>query len=152
MKQKLLLLLFLFGALLIHAQETNLKSTDVVSAESTSERKELNITKWRLGEVHVIVLQQDKPDSPKSFNWNVNTYPNPFTDRLNLQFETDKQGIFAIQLTDLSGKKILYNGNKIIQPNQLVHLDLAFLSPGFYLVTVIPEDNQTQHVIKVQKL
>jgi len=41
--------------------------------------------------------------------------------------------------------------DRMILPYQEIRLDLSFLSPAIYLVSVTPKDKQEQRVIKVQK-
>ncbi|NQU52611.1 MAG: T9SS type A sorting domain-containing protein [Bacteroidetes bacterium] len=152
MKLKFLSFFFLFSSLLINGQEIKLKSGVVSSAgSSSSELSAVNISKWRIGEVHLIVLQRDKLNDQLATTWDVSSYPNPFNSLLNLSFQTETKNEFTILVIDILGKRQLYNEEKIIMPNQVIQLDLAFLSPALYLVTVIPKDKSIQRIFKVQK-
>jgi hypothetical protein len=151
MKQKTMFLLFIFSVFLLNGQEIKLNSTVVASAGSKLELSNVNISKWRIGEVHLIVFQRDDLNEIPAINWKVNLYPNPFRRVLNLGFQTDEILEFTIQVTDIAGKKQWYSQDKTITPNQVISLDLAILSPAMYLVTITPKNKKVQKVIKVQK-
>ncbi len=151
MKFKFLFFILLFSVFLLNGQEIKLNSAVVASAGGSLESSTVNISKWRLGEVHLIVLQTDELNELPAFSWNVTSYPNPFRRYLNLDFQTEKTNEFTIQVTDISGKKQWFNEDKTILPNQVINLDLANLSPALYLVTIIPKDKKIKRVIKIQK-
>ena len=59
----------MLSGLIANSQEIKLKSSILASAGTNSELRNVNISKWRLGEVHLIVLQKVKfVDSPEN-NW-----------------------------------------------------------------------------------
>ena len=151
MKRKILFLLFVFSAFLLNGQEIKLNSAVVASAGSSQEMSTVNISKWRLGEVHLIVLQHDELNENPEINWNVTSYPNPLRTVLNLDFKTDETDEFTLQVTDIAGKKQWFSEDKTIAPNQVISIDLAYLTPAMYLVTITPKDKKVQRVIKVQK-
>jgi len=151
MKIKLLILLFLFSGLLINGQEIKLKSSIVANAGTNLELSNVNISKWRLGEVHLIVLQREKNIDLLENSWTINSYPNPFTTVLNLDFQSNEKNEFTILVTDIQGKKQMHIEQKTILPNEVIQLNLAGLSPALYLVTIIPKDQSFQKVFKVQK-
>lgn len=151
MKLKILLILFVFSAYLLNGQEIKLNSAVVATAGSNPELSTVNISKWRLGEVHLIVLQQDGLNEQSEINWNVSSYPNPFRELLNLHFTSEEITEFTIQVTDVTGKKQWLSEEKTIIPNQVVSLDLADLTPALYLVTVTAKDKNMQRIFKVQK-
>jgi hypothetical protein len=151
MKPKLMFLLFVFSGLLLNGQEIKLNSAVVPSAVGNSEQSTVNISKWRLGEVHLVVLQQDEIIERPAIEWNASSYPNPFKDVLNLDFQTEETGEFTIKVTDISGRQLWLREEKTITPNQVISLDLANLAPAIYLVAIIAKDKKTQMVIKVQK-
>ena len=152
MKLKILCFVFLFSSILLYGQEIKLNSTVHASAGSSPELSTINISKWRLGEVHLIKLQQDEPDGLPSINWNVNSYPNPFKQFLKLTFQSDEINEFTIQVSDIEGKKQFFAEEKTITPNQVITLDLAYLSPAMYLIIITPKNKKVKRVIKVQKL
>lgn len=151
MKLIILFFLFVFSAFLIKGQEIKLNSAMVATAGSNTELSTVNISKWRLGEVHLVVLKQDELNESAEITWNVSSYPNPFKETLNLGFKTEEIAEFTIQVSDITGKKQWLSEEKTITPNQVISLNLANLAPALYLVTVIPKDKKTQRVFKVQK-
>ncbi|NQU54683.1 MAG: T9SS type A sorting domain-containing protein [Bacteroidetes bacterium] len=151
MKRKIMFLLFVFSVFILNGQEIKLNSAVVASAGSNPELSTVNISKWRLGEVHLIVLQRDELNELPEINWNVNLYPNPFRQFLNLDFQTDEILEFTIQVTDIAGKKQWSSEEKTILPNQEISLDLDNLAPATYFVTITQKNKKVQRVIKVQK-
>jgi len=151
MKMKFLIFLFLIAGLAVKSQEIQLKSDVVATAGISDELNAVNISKWRLGEVHLIVLQKGEfADSPGN-SWTINSYPNPFTTVLNLDFQSNEKNEFTILVTDIQGKRQLHMEQKTILPNEVIQLNLAKLSPALYLVTIIPKDRSFQKVFKIQK-
>ena len=151
MKTKFLILLFLISTTLVYGQEIKLQSGTTTTAGIRSDLSSLNISKWRLGQVHSIILNSDKISGLTKSSWKVKSYPNPFERQLNLEFITDADKDFIIQIYDISGKKLWFSEEKKISPNQTLKLDLSFLSNALYLVSVTPKDNTVQKVIKVHK-
>ena len=151
MKRKIMFLLFVFSVFILNGQEIKINSAVVASAGSNPELSTVNISKWRLGEVHLIVLQRDELNELPEINWYVNSYPNPFRQFLNLDFQTDEILEFTIQVTDIAGKKQWFSEEKTILPNQVISLDLADFAPAMYLVTISQKNKKVQRVIKVQK-
>lgn len=135
----------------LNGQEIKLSSAVVATAGISDELNAVNISKWRLGEVHLIILQQNEFNKTPEQGWNVSSYPNPFQKILNLDFQIDKSDEFTIQVTDITGKKLLMNIDKRVIPTEVIQLDLSYLIPAIYLVTITPKDKQTQRVIKVRK-
>lgn len=151
MKFKITFLLFIFSVLISNAQEIKLNHSVIGLTNNNIEGKNLNISNWKPGEVHSITLQQNEPDTESTDKGRISPYPNPFRDILHLNFQTDEQKNYSIIVTDISGRKQLFTEEKTISPNQVIDLDLTFLSSGMYLVTIIHEDKTTHHVFKVQK-
>lgn len=151
MKLKILFLLCMFSVFLGNGQEIKLNSVVVASAGSNSELSTVNISKWRLGEVHLIVLQQDDFREIPEINWNVSSFPNPFRETLNLGFKTKEVADFTLRITDITGKKQWLSEDKTISQNQIISLDLAYLTPAMYLVTITCKDTRKKRVLKVQK-
>ena len=151
MRNKIFMSLMLFSCFNLHGQEIQLKSGVVATAGISNELNAVNISKWRLGEVHLIVLQIDDFNKVPEQSWDISAYPNPVQAVLNLGFQTEERDEFTIQVTDITGKKVLMNTNRIVLPNEVIQLDLANLIPSIYLVSVIPRNKQTQRIIKIRK-
>ena len=151
MKQKILFLLFLFPAFILNGQEIRLKSAVTVSAGSNTESGSVKISKCKIGKIHQITLNRDEPNELSEFNWDVNCYPNPFSQNLNLNFQTEEINEFTIQVYDITGNIQWFNEEKTISSNQLISFDLAYLPPAIYLISITPKDRKTQQFIKVGK-
>jgi hypothetical protein len=107
MKIKILMFLMLFSCFCLNGQEIQLKSGVVATAGISDELNAVNISKWRLGEVHLIVLQHDEFNNVTEQGWDITVYPNPVQKVLNLNFLTEESDEFTIQVTDITGKKVL---------------------------------------------
>lgn len=78
-------------------------------------------------------------------------YPNPFKNKLNIKFNSDKSFIINISLEDVTGR-ILYNQkNEYIQSGEhdLQIGDYEFLPAGVYFLKM--KNNERSYVIKVVK-
>jgi len=151
MKMNILLFLFIISCLFTQSQEINLNAAVLATAGNDSDPGSLNLSKWRLGEVHLVVLPGDTFDELIIPGWTVKAYPNPFRKFLSLDFQTEEKSEFTILITDLTGKKTLMKEDRKILPQQDVRVDLSFLAPSIYLVSVTSKNKQEQRVIKVQK-
>lgn len=98
MKLKLLIIVFIFSIPVIYGQEIKLKSAITASVGISTDKSTDNLSKWRLGQVHSIILKsEDINDLPES-NWKVKPYANPFERYLNLGFKTESESDFIIQV------------------------------------------------------
>ena len=64
----------------------------------------------------------------------INIYPNPARNSLNIQGVGDKEGIFKIDVIDLSGKIVkrgIYKGQNDKFP---LSIDVSGIKPGFYIL------------------
>ena len=155
MKSKFLLFLSIFIYQISLGQEISINS-GIIATAGNNDTNELNsvsvnISKWKLGEVHLITLQQNELNELPKINWNVNSYPNPFKKILNLSFKTAEINYFTIQITDITGKKQWLNKNITVTQNQVISFNLAHLTPAIYIVTITPKNKKMQRVFKVQK-
>lgn len=152
MKLLILFFLLLFFAPVVQAQEIKLNSPIMATAGFGSDSESVSISKWRIGEVHLIVLdQKDELENAENF-WEVSAYPNPFTESIKIRFDLNKQNEMMIQVTDLTGKKQLLNTKRQVLPDQEVQLNLSDLASGMYLLSVVPENRKTAQVMKIQKM
>lgn len=151
MKLLILPLLLLFLGSTLKAQEIKLNAPIMATAGFGTDSESVSISQWRIGEVHLIVLdQKDKHELTKT--WEVSAYPNPFTESINIQFDLSEQNEMLIQVTDLTGKKQLLGTKRLVVPEQVVQLDLSDLASGMYLLSVVPENRKTAQVMKIQKM
>jgi hypothetical protein len=67
----------------------------------------------------------------------VKVYPNPFEQELNLDIIADSPGRIEIELTDLSGRRLLLQKEEVSDGNSQIMLELpANMSAGVYLIEV----------------
>lgn len=154
MKLNLLIFILFFPAVLVYGQQIQLKSAEVATAGSATNGESVNIPKWRIGQVHLVVFNGSEllpVSDPESASWNVKAYPNPFTENLNLKIASNETKEFSIGITDVSGKKNWLKEKRTVRPGEEVSLDLKFLSPAMYMVILSPVGENVQKVIKVQK-
>jgi len=142
-----------------YGQEIVLSSKIVTTSGANQNSNTVNISQWRLGEVHLLTFGENKAAKSASniatadhSGWDVTSYPNPFTDDLNLNFQTDKEMKVAIQVIDLNGKRVFGQNDRTVLNGQVINLPLENLVTGTYLISVIPEDDQIFKVFKVQKV
>ncbi|MEL7002219.1 MAG: T9SS type A sorting domain-containing protein, partial [Bacteroidota bacterium] len=88
-------------------------------------------------------------------NETVRTYPNPFSDRINLTMnvEPDAEGMFSILIYNVLGNMV-YQGEVETSFGAIkTHINTADFSKGTYLMTIVSENNQfreTRILIKGQ--
>ncbi len=91
-------------------------------------------------------------ESPKEIRGNnvISVYPNPVSNRFfNVNFEKVTPGMYTIELTDVSGRKVLNNIVNITGvQNQRVNLPRS-TSGGMYLVKVLSTDGKAVYQDKV---
>jgi hypothetical protein len=150
MKYKILIFIFLLSFDITNGQEIKLNSAVIATAGDSKVQNAFGISKWRLGEVHLIILELDKIKDFEA-SWKINSYPNPFRTILNLEFQVEEQGEFSVQVTGITGKIIWFEKKMIALPGQVVQIDLAYLTPGMYLVVVTSQNEKVQQIIKIQK-
>jgi hypothetical protein len=67
---------------------------------------------------------------------NISVFPNPANDYLMIQFNTSKDGVYQIKLTDISGRTILAYEPRIEKGVKTIKLDTSHYAAGFYHVSV----------------
>ena len=127
MKTSILLFISIVICQISFGQEVILNSTIIATAGNNNSAEQntssINISKWKIGEVHLIVLQQNKLNRLPETNWDVNSYPNPFKQILNLSFKTEGINDYTIQVTDIAGKKQWLNKNVTITQDELMFIE-----------------------------
>lgn len=85
-------------------------------------------------------------------NWAVDAYPNPVSEYLNIRFSVAQEKDFILQITDLSGRKMIVKNLNRVAPGQVEQVDLTGFSPGLYLVKIISRDRNIVRMYKIQKI
>jgi hypothetical protein len=63
----------------------------------------------------------------------------------------ESQGVFTLEIFDVSGRKLITENALIIFPGQVVEIDLSGLIPALYLLKVIPSAMNAQKLFKILK-
>lgn len=139
------------------AQEVRFPSA-IISAGGSSDGSSVSLSRWRLGQVHVITLPNDVKIKNKSQddllaqNWNVSIYPNPVEDFLYLEFELQEAKELFIKITDVSGRIILIQEAQPFVNGSSVELNFSRYIPALYLLQISSPDLKSQKVYRIQKL
>jgi len=89
-----------------------------------------------------------------NLNLSVNSYPNPFTEKLNINITLRQAGRYHVEAYDISGRvvdKIFYGnlneGNHLIEWN-----NAGRQSTGHYFIKVADEANKKYEIVKISKI
>ncbi|MFO7672061.1 MAG: T9SS type A sorting domain-containing protein [Bacteroidales bacterium] len=157
MKKVLLTILVVFIGLPMFAQEVRFPSA-IVSAGGGSNGSSVNLSRWRLGQVHVVTLSEDVKIKDKSkedlltLDWNVTVYPNPVEDLLYLEFELPESKDLFLRITDVVGRVIFIQEARIFINGSHVELNMSNYLPASYLLQITSSDLLSQKVYCIQKL
>ncbi len=66
----------------------------------------------------------------------VNTFPNPFTDRLNIIINSKVSRNVSISLTNISGKKVLTENMELTEGENEISVNTNGLSPALYILNI----------------
>jgi len=163
MKQKLILLLFAIWFSNVNAQNSN--SEIVSSAGETYQGNSMQID-WTLGELGITTIKDLTNQITQGFHQpnytitsvnelpreigDINIYPNPTPDRIEIKIDFEQYHNVKIQLIDLYGRLIWSkerNGNQLEQI-----MDATRLQNGNYLLKFLIDGNQYSQTFKIQKL
>ena len=124
------------------------------------------IVEWTLGEPVVETVMNDEVILTQGFqqgtwysdttsiktyleNFAVKTYPNPATDYLYVQIDTDKPFFGEVALYDINGKPVM---KKTLDPNSKKEkIELGYLAKTQYLLVVQDENSQPVYQVKFIK-
>jgi hypothetical protein len=152
MKNVAVLFILVLCVILAQGQEIMLNSTLVSDAGINPVINTINISKWRLGETHTIVLPNNTDNIISEQEWDVRSFPNPFKNHLILDFKIQEKTELSIMVTDITGENILLEDDKIFFNHERVSFNLSHLSSAMYLVSVHTKNKKVLKTIKVQKL
>lgn len=144
----------------IQAQDVQFPPSIISAGGGAVNTSHDHISKWRIGSVNVFYIKTEDLKSgeinsqvgraPKEA-FNVSAYPNPVTDLLNVQFIIENPNVFSIEVTDVSGRKVLIKQKNFVLPNQIIQLDLSKLTPALYHVNAYSESKEIRKVFKINK-
>ena len=133
----------------ICAQEIRLPPTVVASAGNSQTNNKVNISKWRLGQVHVVALNRQDEEFP--VDWHFSIYPNPVSADLHIKFEIESQKSLRYEVYNVSGEKILHKDFYSVFPGENTQIDVSGFRSGLYLLYIIPEGNENPRAVKFEK-
>jgi hypothetical protein len=159
MKKLVLTALILFAGLPLLAQEEVHLPPAVLAAGGSSDGSSTNLSRWRLSLVHVITLsgdysvkENDLVLDDSKLDWRVSLYPNPVAEYLNVEFTLPEARDFMIKLVDVTGRVLLLQEARTIQPGEIIELNMSKYSSALYLLHITSPDQKTQQIYRVQKI
>ena len=152
MKLKIILLASLLIVVYsLNAQTTYLPSAIFPSAGANTNTGGINISKWRLGEVHIVTLNATEIKM-EPVGWKVSVYPNPAKETLYISFQAESKNEFSFEITNLEGKRLVTKKSVPVIPGSKTEIDISHLASGLYLLSIIPTGKEFVQVAKFQKL
>lgn len=140
-------------------QEVRFPSAILSAGGSSEEGSSINLSKWRIGQVHVLTLPEEesikKKINEKDFaeqNWYVNAYPNPVKDFLYLEFELPESRELLLKITDAAGRVIFIQEARPFINGSIIELNMSRYIPALYLLQIFSPDLTSQQVYCIQKL
>lgn len=98
------------------------------------------------GQDAVTIIISSGPDyltANHASGFRMSTYPNPFTDRLLIEYHLDKSAMVKIVLNDISGREVSTLQNGLLhQGSSTLQVDGAGLEPGMYFLTITVDDKK----------
>ncbi len=164
MKIKIILILLITGChSIIHAQ--SISTYTIASTGINFSNDNLSISST-LGDLMIKTLQStdliltqgfQQPlllgtgISKNTYLWDIKTYPNPVTKELSIIFQLEKPSDLNLNITDLTGKRILIQELKNFPAQYEYNLDLSNLKNGIYILKIYSADYKIHQVIKIEK-
>lgn len=165
MKRSILSFVFLVSMGFLFAQVSMVNS--VLATAGAFQTNGSYSLSWTVGELAVSTLTEGSnvltqgfqqpwdmsvsiQDGPE-INWSVKAYPNPVYDYLNVKFSLEKSEEFSIEVTDITGKKVLTREPQMINTDEIVDLDFTQFKPGIYFLRVYSSDQKVHKVYKIKK-
>jgi len=159
--KKILLLISVLLSFVLHSfsQDVQFSPAVISSGGGSPSIHAVNLSRWRIGEIHVVTIPTDEVSLKKAEvvpsnlpdDWSVHVYPNPVINRLKIQFDINSPGEYAFELTDITGRKLVAEKARVILPGQVEELDISVLTPAMYLLKIIPSNEGSQKLFKITK-
>lgn len=139
--------MFVFG--LINAQDFSFPSSVVSVSGELNAIDSDHISNWRIGQVNILEIDLSELEALSENELQI--FPNPVEDILNVRFNIDSQKEFLISINDLSGRHTIISKNILIISNENIEIDVSNLSSGVYIVSVQSEDLEFDEYLKIFK-
>jgi hypothetical protein len=97
----------------------------------------------------VFTIKVNEADGSSWYSWiesvnalplNVNIYPNPTANKINIVFNANEAGSKVLNLIDIQGKKMLTKSIATQLGNNMISIDISSFSNGTYLLTGLTEN------------
>ena len=155
----LLISLFLSFGLSSFSQEVQFSPVVIPSGGGSPSSHAVNLSRWRIGEIHVITLPTEDFALKKAEviptilpdEWIGLVYPNPVNNLLKVSIETNSTREFQFEISDITGRKHVKENATIVFPGQVVELNLSELTPAIYLLKITPHGEGTIKQFKITK-
>jgi hypothetical protein len=72
----------------------------------------------------------------------IKAYPNPFTDKLNVELEITETGVYVMELIDRIGLPVLRESKQLIQGRQMFSIEMNHTDPGMYILSIKSDRGQ----------
>lgn len=146
--------------------QISLEPNVLASGGAYGESETMSIS-WTLGELATTTLRggdmiltqgfQQTLDigtgiNTKEVNWGISAYPNPVTDVLFVQFNTNKNREFWIEVQDVTGRVLSLERHNEIFPGDVVRLNTSSFAYGVYFLKVFTPDREQTQVLSIRKL
>ena len=160
------ILLSLLIALWISNVDAQIASPEIVSSAGDTYQGNSMQIDWTLGELAITTIQNSSQKITQGFHQpnytitsvnelqqeigQIRVYPNPTSDRIEMELYFDQIRDVQIQLVDLNGRLIWVkeeNGSQIEQIENIENL-----SNGTYFLYFLIDDKQYSQTFKIQKL
>lgn len=91
----------------------------------------------------VITIDENIATEIRELNklFGVNLYPNPVSNTLNINVNSDTQNNVRIDVINYTGQTILSNVNNVSQGNNTISLDVSSLTQGVYFAKISTDNN-----------
>lgn len=152
MKTKVLNLFCMFLSLHLVGQNVQVSSAIVGPSGISEEVKTINISKWQLGQVYQIVLNDSYDNNDATFDGEVTVYPNPTFNIANLKFKMPERAEFEIKVTDITQKEIFSKFTRSVDPEEVLQIDVSKLMPAIYLLKIYSLDGKKTSIQKIVKI
>ena len=162
MKRLIVLCILVLSVLCLYSQDVFFPPSIISAGGSNPGNKVKQVSKWRIGYVHVIQVSSNSSksyDAQSSFTnsiqpieiWDITAFPNPVHDILYIQFDINRTESFNVTVSDVTGRKVLIKERQIIAPNQTVELDLSNLISALYIINIQSSESSLFKILKVTK-
>lgn len=160
--KKVLTLTFLLYSYCVFSQTLQ---NDVIASAGDSDTTEQYIVSWTVGESFVETYSNTNCVSTLGFQQSffctlkipelnetgfiINVYPNPTVDFINIEIQSASLKYdYEIELTDMYGHVL--RDYQVIN-NQVLRIDLRFISTGFIIMKIIHKESSSHKTFKIVK-